>query len=373
MSNTVRRDASSLECSGTFATGCWLRPLVVVAAVLLAVAPLPAAWIEELYSRGLYLAIQNALTPLTGAAPVALFDLLLAGACGGVAWRWWASIRRAGRGGRLRAALGAGWDTAVLLAAVYLVFLLAWGFNYRREPLGAALGFDAARVTPRAVAALAGESVERLNALHAPAHRASWSSLDGMPDRLGAAFERVQRQLGITPAAAAGPPKRTLLAPYFRRAGIDGMVSPFSLEILVNGAVLPFERPYVVAHEWAHLAGYADESEASFVGWLTCLAGDDASRYSAWLYLAPQLVRHLGEEERNRVWGALEPGPADDLRAVAARTSEAVPIVRRNASRVYDQYLRANRVESGVASYGKVVDLVLGTRAWWDAPQADSP
>jgi len=351
----------------------WLRPLVVAAAVLLAVAPLPAAWIEELYSRGLYLAIQNALTPLTGAAPVALFDLLLAALCAGIAWRWWASIRRAGRGGRLRAALRASWDTAALLAAVYLVFLLVWGFNYRREPLGAALGFDAARVTPQAVAALAGESVERLNALHAPAHRASWSSLDGMPDRLGVAFERVQRQLGIAPVAAAGPPKRTLLAPYFRRAGIDGMVSPFSLEILVNGAVLPFERPYVVAHEWAHLAGYADESEASFVGWLTCLAGDDASRYSAWLYLAPQLVRHLGEEERNRVWGALEPGPANDLRAVAARTSEAVPIVRRNASRVYDQYLRANRVESGVASYGKVVDLVLGTRAWWDAPLPDSP
>ena len=351
----------------------WFHPLLVAAAVLLAVAPLPAAWIEDLYSRGFYLAVQNALTPLAGAAPVALFDLLLLALCAGIARRWWVAVGRAPRGRRLRAALGASWDTAAVVAAVYLVFLLVWGFNYRREPLGAALGHDAARVTPQAVAALAGESVARLNALHAPAHGASWSSLDGMPDRLGAAFERVQRRLGITPAAAAGTPKRTLLAPYFRRAGIDGMVSPFSLEILVNGAVLPFERPYVVAHEWAHLAGYADESEASFVGWLTCLAGDDASRYSAWLYLAPQLVRHLGEEDRNRVWGALEPGPAADLRAVAARTSAAVPIVRRNASRVYDQYLRANRVEAGVASYGQVVDLVLGTRDWWDTPVPPSP
>ena len=352
----------------------WLRPLLVAAAVLLAVAPLPAAWIEELYSRRFYLMVQGAVTPLAGGVPFALFDLLLAALCAAVAWRWWAAFRGTGRrGGRLRAALRAGRDTAVLLSAVYLIFLLLWGFNYRREPLAAALGFDAGRVTPRAVAALADESVARLNALHAPAHGASWASLDGMPERLGSAFEQVQRRLGITPVAVAGTPKRTLLAPYFRRAGIDGMVSPFSLEILVNGAVLPFERPYVVAHEWAHLAGYADESEASFVGWLTCLAGDDASRYSAWLYLAPQLVRHLGEEGRNRVWGALEAGPADDLRAVAARTSEAVPIVRRNASRVYDQYLRANRVESGVASYGEVVDLVLGTRDWWDVPPPNSP
>ena len=344
-----------------------LRPALVAAAVLLALAPLPAPWIEDLYSRRLYLVAQNVITPLAGAAPFALFDLLLAAVAAGVGVRWWRAMGRAARGRRLRAALGAGWDTLALLAGVYLVFLLVWGFNYRREPLATALDHDAARVTQQAVAALAYESVDRLNALHAPAQRASWSSLDGMPERLGQAFGQVQRRLGITRVATAGTPKRTLLAPYFRRAGIDGMVSPFSLEILVNEAVLPFERPYVVAHEWGHLAGFADESEASFVGWLTCLAGDDASRYSAWLYLAPQLVRHLGEEERSRVWGRLTAGPAADLRAVAARTREAVPIVRRNASRVYDQYLKANRVEAGVASYGAVVDLVLGSRAWWDA------
>ena len=32
--------------------------------------------------------------------------------------------------------------------------------------------------------------------------------------------------------------------------------------------LLPFERPFVLAHEWAHLAGHADEAEASAVaGW----------------------------------------------------------------------------------------------------------
>ena len=38
----------------------------------------------------------------------------------------------------------------------------------------------------------------------------------------------------------------------------------------------------VAAHEWAHLAGYADESEANFVGWLTCARASDAARYSGW-------------------------------------------------------------------------------------------
>ena len=58
---------------------------------------------------------------------------------------------------------------------------------------------------------------------------------------------------------------------------------------------------------------------------------------------------------------ALADGPRADLRAIAARLREAVPAVRRSASRVYDRYLRANRVEAGIASYGLVVDLLLGT------------
>ena len=340
------------------------RAALIVAAGLLAVLPTPSSWVEALYSRRFYPPLQNLLTPLSGSIPFALFDVLLAGAAACIGVWWVAALRRAGAGGRPRAVLAAGLRTIALAAGVYLVFLVVWGFNYRREPLAAKLGHDARRVTSQALRELGVETADRLNDLYPAAPRAGWPELDALPARLGPAFERVQRQLGSDRLAVAGTPKATLLAPYFRWAGIDGMVSPFTLEILVNDAVLPFERPYVVAHEWAHLAGYAAESEASFVGWLTCLAGDDASRYSAWLYLLPRVVRHLDEEGRGRVWGRLAAGPAADLRAVALRLRGAVPVVQRNASRVYDRYLRANRVEAGIASYGQVVDLVLGTTSW---------
>ena len=252
--------------------------------------------------------------------------------------------------------------TVAVAAALYLVFLAMWGLNYRREPLTAKLDYDAARISPDALASLAAESVDRLNALHAPAHAAApWPAFDELPVRLGPAFEQVQRRLGAGRTAVAGRPKATLLSAYFRRAGIDGMLSPFSLEVLVNGTVLPFERPFLVAHEWAHLAGYANEAEANFVGVLICLAGDAQSRYNAWLFLSQQLVRHLSPDARDRVWAGLDDGPRQDLRAIAARLREAVPVVRRNANRIYDRYLRANRVDAGIASYGLVVDLLLGT------------
>lgn len=359
--------------------GMRVQAAVVAAAGLLAVLPTPARWVEALYSRGLYPAARNVIAPLTSRVPIALFDLLLAGAVVGLCV-WWAVVLRrtiaAGptvRGGRRRIALAAGLRAVTLLAGLYLVFLLAWGLNYRREPLAARLGHDPGRVTPQALRALANEAAGRLDALHAAAHRDAWPALDEMPTRLGGAFERVQRRLGASRLAAAAVPKPTLLTPYFRRAGIDGMISPFSLEVLINHTVLPFERPYVVAHEWAHLAGFAAESEASFVGWLTCLAGDDASRYSAWLFLLPRVTRHLGEAEQRRAHAELAPGPAGDLRAVAERLRDVAPAVRRNAHRVYDRYLKANRVDAGVASYGEVVDLILGASGWRElaAPAPD--
>ena len=341
----------------------WGAAGLVAAASIAALAPTPPDWVEQVYFRQWYLAGQRVLTPVSNLVGFSLLDVLVVIGVLGLGRWWWRGLRRSRSAWRSRAAAVARltFHTAAVAAALYLVFLAMWGLNYRRVPLTARLDYDAARISSEALAALAAESVDRLNALHEPAAAAPWPSFAELPGRFGPAFDRVQRRLGASRPAVAGRPKATLLTAYFRRAGIDGMLSPFSLEVLVNGTVLPFERPFLVGHEWSHLAGYANEAEASFVGVLVCLAGDAQSRYSAWLYLSQQLVRHLPGAERDRVWGRLDDGPRRDLRAIAARLLDAVPVVRRNASRVYDRYLRANRVDAGIASYGLVVDLLLGT------------
>lgn len=336
--------------------------------------PVPAAWIERLYSRGAYLVAQNAVTRVADVVGFAWLDVLIVATLLGLA-AWWRRTLRPTRGDRAaqgRAVLRLLVSTAAFAAALYLIFLAAWGLNYRRVPLAAKLDYAQARVAPAAVASLAGEAVEHVNGLYGPALSQRWPELEALPARLAPAFERIQRRLGAERTAVAGRPKATLLSAWFRRAGIDGMMNPFSLEVLVNGAVLPHERPFVLAHEWAHLAGYANESEASFVGWLTCLAGDDQSRYSAWMFLLRHLLVHLSPEARIEHWQALDAGPLEDYRAVSARIGQANPAVSRGARRVYDQFLRANRVEAGIASYGLVVDLVLGTDEtplWRGLPQ----
>src|SRR5262249_23705106 len=149
---------------------------------------------------------------------------------------------------------------------------------------------------------------------------------------------------------------------YFRKAGVDGMTDPYFLETLVVSGLFPFERPFIVAHEWGHLAGFADESEANFVGWLACIHGTEAQQYSGWLYLYSELAGALRRADMIQVSAHLADGPRADLQAVSRRIyGERNERISNAGWRVYDQYLKANGVDSGTANYGEVVKLVLGT------------
>jgi hypothetical protein len=353
-----------------------LQLTAVLAAVVLAIAPLPPALIERWFSLRIFPHVQRVLTPASNLLPIAWLDILTIAAAAWLAWRW----RRALRSGleprwpRVGRALVA---TTVAAAVTYLAFLALWGFNYRRVPMLARV--EVARPAPAtsAVAELGRQVVGRLNALHAPAHGGGWRDAAWRNDALTHAFAAVQQELTDAPPAVPGRLKRSIYGPFFRWTSVDGMVNPFGLEVLANPDLLPFERPFVAAHEWGHLAGFADEPEANFVGWLACVRADVASQYSGWLYLYWQIAGELPREEREALGRALSEGPREDLAAIAARLRRGdLPALRRASWMVYDSYLKANRVEAGVRSYGAVVTLILRARfedGWRPVRRASVP
>lgn len=337
----------------------WPLAVVAVAAVM-AWLPLPAPFVERFYSTGMYAAIQPAVTFASNAAPLAWIDVLLA------------SVVAAFAALTVRDLTARGWRAAgfafvralVWSAALYLLFLAAWGLNYQRQRLTDRLAFDAGGVTPAAVSHLAALAVERLNALHAAAHAEGWVGAGTIDPSLAGAFDRVSRDLGATSRGiVVGRPKRSMLDWYFRRAGVSGMTDPFFLETLVAGDLLPFERPFVVAHEWSHLAGVTDEGEANLVGWMTCVRGSTGDQYSGWLFMYGEAIAAVPARERTAIAGRLAAGPRDDLTAIRERTRRNVdPRLSAAGWRIYDSYLKANRVEAGAASYAEVVRLALGLR-----------
>jgi hypothetical protein len=327
--------------------------LLVVGAVVCAIAPVPPQLVERVYSQRMYPSVQQVLTRATNVVPIALLDI-------GVAVLSIALIvvlvRRTHRVGFRRAG-GHTLVTVVRLCAVlYLAFLVLWGLNYRRVPLEEKLDYQPGRITRDAVLQLANRAVAALNSGYAEAHAARVDLRE-----LSYHFWDAESKLKTGTPTVLGVPKRSLLTFYFRRAAIDGMTDPVFLEIIVNPDVLDIERPMVVAHEWGHLAGYANEAEANFIAWLTCMRGDAILRYSGWFSAYEHAVRALSRQDRSAVT-PLDAGPREDLRAMAARYARSSPVVRKAAQDVYDEYLRANRVAEGIASYDAVVRLMVGTR-----------
>jgi len=312
-----------------------------------AFAPIPQGPVERWYSQGIYPVLQRLLTTASNQVPFAVFDVLwvaAAAACATVSYR---CLRVAGwRTGGLRLAAIAAHTTAIL----YLVFLATWGLNYRRVPLIERLAFDPGRVTRAAASRLGDEHAASLNALYARAHEAPAS----LPS-LEKAFQAAVRSLGATRPVVPGRPKPTLLGGYFHETAVAGMTDPFLLETLIAPDLLDVERPFVIAHEWAHLAGYADESDANFVAWLTCRRGGADAQYSA----ALALIGYAGP--RKALKDALDPGPMIDIYAIRYRYSRTSGTLRFAARQGYDKFLKANRVERGVESYDAVVQLILGT------------
>jgi hypothetical protein len=337
------------------------RIVLPLVACALALAPVPPGGVERFYAVAWYPSVQPLVTRASNVVAFAWLDPLVAFAAIAV---WLAAVRRwrRVRGRAWRRALAAAFVVVEAAAAVYIAFLIVWGLNYRRMPAAQRLQVSRERVTAVRLARLGTLAAARVNGLHDPARNVARLGGEPLVAVLAPAFARAESAIGsswhITPAR----PKASLIGRTFPLSGVDGMINPFGLEVILNPEVLPFERPFVLAHEWAHLAGHAPESEASFVAFVACLEGTPHIQYSGWLDLYLHVLRSVPASDRRRLLDSLTEGPRADLHAIDARMRRVQPALHRVSWSVYDQYLRANQVDSGVANYDEVVTLVLGSR-----------
>lgn len=349
--------------------GIWISLVLIAGALGLWFVPIASDQIERDYSSSVYLAMQRAITPASNTIPLALFDVLLGVVTIALIARIVMRVRHVRQAPRGRAWRRTGravsWialDVAAAAAVLTIWFSLTWGGNYRRMPLHERLDFDRARVTREAALEMTRTSVRELNRLHPIAHARPWPALDALPAVLGGAFADAQHAIGQPALAVPGRPKSTVMQAWFRWAAIDGMTDPFFLETLVNSDALPIERPFIVTHEWSHLAGFAHEAEANFLAWVISQRADSQAQYSAWLSLYFHLAGGLVTADRRAIDADLQEGPRRDMREIIARYQRSAPRVRVVAWQMYDRYLKANRVTEGIASYDGVVTLILGTK-----------
>ena len=247
-----------------------------------------------------------------------------------------------------------------VVSVAYLWFFWGWGLNYHRVPLAERLHVDSSRLQAadfERFGGVATEAVNRLRPMSAalpPLDRSAASSL---------AVERVDRvihQIDGIDWPAGTRVKRSVLAQFwYQSAGIDGMFNPFGHEPLVIEGPLPFELPFLMCHEIAHVRGVANEGEANLVALLATVTSDDPRvQYSGWLYLWEYL----------RVPAArLDPGPREDLKAARDRVlRHQIRLVNVFQTSLLDVHLKANKVPGGIHSYEDFVALAVATQNRWN-------
>lgn len=342
--------------------GWWMFALVTLGVMAI---PWPSWLVDAVFSRRIYPRTQRVLTSASNVVGLAIVDLLLVGAAVYLLWR----VVRFVAALRERGLLSASWELARRLvrtsALLALMFLGIWGLNYRRTPLETTLrGGVPATVSSDDIRNLAERAIAGTHTTRPPDNAAVDRSYPAVAARLATPFQQALAHLGMPVPAVVGRPKVSLiLTPFYTSAGVTGMVDPFALESIVHPDLLPFERPMVLAHEWAHLAGFADEADASAIAWLACTLGDQDLAYSAHL----SVVLETASAVPGPVWAELrrklDPVVVQDINALAKRLTRIEPAVREKAFKVYDSYLRSNRVADGVRSYSRVLRVLVAMAA----------
>jgi hypothetical protein len=327
-------------------------------ALLVKFATPDPGWIEAHYSNGAYPPIDAAVRAVTGPLPFTLGDVLFAVVLIALI-AWWARRLRAARGHRLAAAARLLLRTIAFAGLIYAWFDVSWAFNYSRIPLADKIPVHTERVGEDSVAAYADHVVDELSANVAAAHR---ELLERPPSDAGNAailyprFTRVIARLGDQ--SAFGPPrvKPTMFQPLFTASATSGFTDPWTHEVNLDASAFPFERPAIYAHEWAHISGFADESEANFISVITCTGSSDPlMRYSGWILTWFNLPSNVHVKHR------LKRQAFNDIQAIVARYRKQVnPQVERASRVAYDHYLKANRVKAGYASYRLFVRWLTG-------------
>lgn len=335
---------------------------VVALAAAAIVVPRPAALVERAYSQGVYPAIQAVLTSVSNALPFAVFDVAIVGLALLVVW-WLRAAWRDRRAGWWRATWTLTRRLGTLAAAAYLWFLAAWGLNYARPPIEQRLALAPGVTTPTEVRDLLDTAIAQANALYLPSRAEGFVPYRAEED-VARALHRVEASHGRPSPTTPATPKPTLLAPYFRMAGVDGLTAPAALETLLNPNLTARERPFTLAHEWAHLSGAAPEADANFMAWLVTQAPGTwaQTQYSGWLFLLSETAAQVPAEARRTALAALAEGPRRDLADIARRQQSRVDLVQRVGWRVYDSYLKSQGVGEGVRSYSRVVELIVRSR-----------
>ncbi len=166
-------------------------------------------------------------------------------------------------------------------------------------------------------------------------------------------------------------PKPMFFSGFISQQYMQGYYFPFSMEANYNAEMYIMNKPFTMCHELAHTKSYIMEDEANFLAYLACVNSDDmVFNYSGYLgilnYVNNEFNNNVSKDEykshveisdtvkRDNIFLTKESW--DRVEETAVFETEKV---RKAADTFVDTTLKVNGIDDGIASYSRVVELIL--------------
>ncbi len=248
------------------------------------------------------------------------------------------------------------WRSVLSLAALYVLFVILWGANYRREPIETLFKLSESSISQTDLESLAA-SLQTIIEDTVDSERDLARATSAIRDSL------VQTSYNLTGHTLRLPEVKRLPPGWLILSGrASGVVSPWTLEVHVDGALPDVSYIAVGAHELAHLAGFAGEADADFISAIAGLnAQDNYARYSVALRLWWDAVATFPTSTQKDYLDKLPQKAREDLESSFEpyRRYKLPAWIQNIQSQTYNQYLKTQGVEAGIADYSRIVNLLV--------------
>jgi hypothetical protein len=268
---------------------------------------------------------------------------------------------------RRGALLGAAWTAGILAFLFYSVWGLAYHYSLLESRL-AVLPEHTESARKAWLLDLAGRATKLVAEASLPAATDSGPAedlLNRINLGLSEGFAKLPQEIDVVAVRgiAFGPVKASRVSFALSRLQVSGYYLPWFGEAHINSQMPRSLWARVAAHEKAHQQGFARENEATVIGLLACLSSSDPLvLYGGALGLFAafdRVVARLDPDLRRAFWKQLPARAVSDFDAETAFFKEHEGPVDVVSEKVYDTYLKAQGVQTGVASYGETTRLLL--------------
>jgi len=336
--------------------------LLLIGIFLISLIEKNSQWIEAFYARGFYRLYGYVPRIVFGYIPFSIGDLFYAAV---VIFLFYLAVKLIGNlwKGRWKNSFRSLLFIINLILGLYFFFYLSWGLNYYRKPISTNVQLQVDSLKLADYLVVLNGFLDSTNSLRETVDPSQWEEHnDSIQEDLNK-WVGQDTTFGDFLSSGHIGAKSPLNSRIVSLFGVSGYFNPFTHESQVNTVMPVTFIPFTTVHELAHQQGIGFEDEANFIAFVRLEQHPQAFyRYSAYLqttlYMLRELqnmypdlgkdykrrlsVKVLNDMEKERYFWSQYTGWVDDVMGI-----------------FYNQYLKHNNQQEGIARYDRMTRLVL--------------